>query len=179
MVSYDELQQAVAYGVHINIDTISVLDRFGHDYGNTVPVCIRINPHIMAGGNERISTGHIDSKFGISIHQMRHVERVVKSNNIHVNGLHMHTGSDILDAQVFLQGAELLLEIADMFPDVEFRNAQCGAMREVGGPRRPPPHAALLLQKAIHRINRPAWLAAGEQQMTAFGPHDQFLRAKR
>lgn len=120
MVSYDELQQAVAYGVHINIDTISVLDRFGHDYGNTVPVCIRINPHIMAGGNERISTGHIDSKFGISIHQMRHVERVVKSNNIHVNGLHMHTGSDILDAQVFLQGAELLLEIADMFPDVEF-----------------------------------------------------------
>lgn len=120
MISYEELQEAVSLGVHINIDAISVLDRFGHDHGGSVPVCLRINPHIMAGGNERISTGHIDSKFGISIHQMRHVQRVVESNGIHVNGLHMHTGSDILDADVFLQGAELLLEVAAMFPDLEF-----------------------------------------------------------
>ena len=120
MVSYQELQQAVEHGVHINIDAISVLDRFGHEYGGTVPVCIRVNPHIMAGGNERISTGHIDSKFGISIHQMRHVDRIVESNGIHVNGLHMHTGSDILDADVFLQGAELLLDLAEHFPRLEF-----------------------------------------------------------
>ncbi len=120
MVSYEELSAAVKLGVHINIDAISTLDRFGHDHGNSVPVCLRINPHIMAGGNERIATGHIDSKFGISIHQMRHVERIVESNGIHVNGLHMHTGSDILDADVFLQGAEILLEIAEKFDDLEF-----------------------------------------------------------
>ncbi len=120
MISYEELQEAVDLGVHINIDAISVLDRFGHDHAGSVPVCLRINPHIMAGGNERISTGHIDSKFGISIHQMRHVQRVVESNGIHVNGLHMHTGSDILDADVFLQGAELLLEVAETFPDLDF-----------------------------------------------------------
>lgn len=120
MISFDEIKEAVQLGVHINIDTISVLERFGHEYGNTVPVCIRINPHIMAGGNERISTGHIDSKFGISIHQMRHVLRVVASQGMHINGLHMHTGSDILDADVFLQGAEMLFEIAESFPDLEF-----------------------------------------------------------
>lgn len=120
MISFDEIREAVQLGVHINIDTISVLERFGHEYGNTVPVCIRINPHIMAGGNERISTGHIDSKFGISIHQMRHVIRVVASQGMHINGLHMHTGSDILDADVFLQGAEMLFEIAESFPDLEF-----------------------------------------------------------
>jgi len=120
MISFEEIKQAVALGVHINIDTISVLERFGHEYGNSVPVCIRINPHIMAGGNERISTGHIDSKFGISIHQMRHVLRVVQSQNMHINGLHMHTGSDILDADVFLQGAEMLFEIASDFPALEF-----------------------------------------------------------
>jgi len=120
MVQYEELREAISLGVQINIDAISVLDRFGHDYGGTVPVAIRINPHIMAGGNERISTGHIDSKFGISIHQMRHVQRVVATNGIHVNGLHMHTGSDILDAEVFLQGAELLLDIAADYPQISF-----------------------------------------------------------
>lgn len=120
MVSFDEVRKAVAYGVHINIDTISVLEQFGHEYGGRVPVCLRVNPHIMAGGNERISTGHIDSKFGISIHQMRHVLRVVATHGIHVNGLHMHTGSDILDPDVFLQGADLLFDIAESFPDVTF-----------------------------------------------------------
>jgi len=120
MVSFEEIRQAAELGVHINIDTISVLEHFGHEFGGKIPVCIRVNPHIMAGGNERISTGHIDSKFGISIHQMRHVQRVVATYGMRVNGLHMHTGSDILDADVFLQGADILLEIAESFPDVEF-----------------------------------------------------------
>jgi diaminopimelate decarboxylase len=74
----------------------------------------------MAGGNAKISTGHIDSKFGISIYQMRHLERVIKSENIKVNGLHMHTGSDILDVDVFLRGADILFDTAEHFPDLEF-----------------------------------------------------------
>lgn len=119
-VSFDEIQQAVELGVHINIDNISILEQFGHEYGNSVPCCIRLNPHIMAGGNTKISTGHIDSKFGISIYQIRHVLRVIKSSNMHINGLHMHTGSDILDAGVFLQGAEILFDIAKDFPDLTF-----------------------------------------------------------
>jgi diaminopimelate decarboxylase len=119
-VSFDEIKQAVALGVHINIDNISILEQFGLEYGNKVPCCIRLNPHIMAGGNAKISTGHIDSKFGVSIYQLRHVLRVVKSSNIHVNGLHMHTGSDILDAGVFLQGAEILFDAAKDFPDLTF-----------------------------------------------------------
>ncbi|MBK8658038.1 MAG: diaminopimelate decarboxylase [Bacteroidetes bacterium] len=119
-VSMEEIDLAVKEGVQINIDNISILEQFGHKYGNTVPVCVRINPHVMAGGNINISTGHIDSKFGISIYQMRHLERVIKSENIRVNGLHMHTGSDILDVDVFLRAAEILFEVTDHFPDLEF-----------------------------------------------------------
>jgi len=119
-VGIDEIKEAVELGVHINIDNISILEQFGAIYGNTIPCCIRLNPHIMAGGNSKISTGHIDSKFGISIYQLRHVVRVVKSNNMHINGLHMHTGSDILDAGVFLQGAEILFDAAKDFPDLAF-----------------------------------------------------------
>jgi diaminopimelate decarboxylase len=119
-VSIEEIQEAVQLGVHINIDNISILEQFGSIYGNSVPCCIRINPHILAGGNSKISTGHIDSKFGISVYQLRHVLRVVESQKIKVNGLHMHTGSDILDPGVFLQGAEILFDSAKDFKDLEF-----------------------------------------------------------
>jgi diaminopimelate decarboxylase len=119
-VSMQEITMAVELGVKINIDNTSILEQFGHQYGNTIPVCIRINPHIMAGGNVNISTGHIDSKFGISIHQMRHVERIVKSTNLHINGIHMHTGSDILDVDVFLRAADILFDTAVLFKDLEY-----------------------------------------------------------
>jgi diaminopimelate decarboxylase len=119
-VSFEEIKEAISLGVMINIDNISILEQFGHEYHNTVPVCIRLNPHIMAGGNKKISTGHVDSKFGISIFQLRHLLRVIQSNNIHVIGLHMHSGSDILDAEVFLRGAEVLFDAAMDFPDLEF-----------------------------------------------------------
>lgn len=119
-VDFAEIQEAVELGVHINIDNLTILEAFGNAYGSKVPCCIRINPHIMAGGNSHISVGHIDSKFGISIHQVRHIKRITDSYGIHVYGLHMHTGSDIIDAQVFLRGAELLYEAAQEFPELQF-----------------------------------------------------------
>lgn len=119
-VSMEEIDLAVKEGVQINIDNTSILEQFGTKYGGTIPVCIRINPHVMAGGNINISTGHIDSKFGISIYQMRHVERIVKSTGLRVTGLHMHTGSDILEVDVFLRAAEILFEVTHHFPDLQF-----------------------------------------------------------
>ena len=108
-VSLDEIEQVVELGVQINIDNLDVLEQFGAQYPK-VPVCIRINPHIMAGGNSKISVGHIDSKFGISIHQLPHLLRIVKNTKMNINGVHMHTGSDILDIDVFLQAAEILFD---------------------------------------------------------------------
>ncbi len=119
-VSFDEIVKAVEKGVRINIDNLSLLEQFGAKYGESYPVCIRMNPHIMAGGNAKISVGHIDSKFGISIHQTRHLERLVESLNLKVEGVHMHTGSDILDVDTFLKGAELLFDVARDFPDLEY-----------------------------------------------------------
>jgi diaminopimelate decarboxylase len=118
-VSMEEIEEVAALGVQINIDNLSILEQFGTKHPK-IPVCIRINPHVMAGGNSNISVGHIDSKFGISIHQMPHLLRIVENTGMHINGIHMHTGSDILDVEVFLYAAEILFETAAHFRELEF-----------------------------------------------------------
>lgn len=120
-VSLEEMKEAVSLGANINIDNLSMLEHFGNHFGDSVPICIRINPHIFAGGNPKISVGHIDSKFGISIYQMRHLHRILNSTGIKVVGLHMHTGSDILDIDAFLRGTEILLDLAkEYFKDLDY-----------------------------------------------------------
>ncbi|RAR50894.1 diaminopimelate decarboxylase [Flavobacterium lacus] len=118
-VSIDEIEEVATLGVQINIDNLSILEQFGTKHP-TVPVCIRINPHVMAGGNTNISVGHIDSKFGISIHQLPHLLRIIENTHMHINGIHMHTGSDILDIEVFLYAAEILFETAKNFKTLDF-----------------------------------------------------------
>jgi len=118
-VSLEEIEMVAEMGVQINIDNLSILEQFGTKYSK-VPVCIRINPHVMAGGNTNISVGHIDSKFGISIHQLPHILRIVENTGMHINGIHMHTGSDILDIDVFLYAAEILFDTAKHFKELDF-----------------------------------------------------------
>ncbi|MEI2696309.1 MAG: diaminopimelate decarboxylase [Saprospiraceae bacterium] len=118
-VAPDEVEMAIQLGVQINIDHIETLEYIGHHHPN-VKIGIRINPHVMAGGHEKISVGHIDSKFGISIYQMPLVLRLVDTLKLKVNGLHMHTGSDILDAGVFAFASEIMYDTAKKFPDLEF-----------------------------------------------------------
>jgi len=118
-VSISEIETAAQLGVQINIDNLTILEQFGTKHP-VVPVCIRINPHVMAGGNTNISVGHIDSKFGISIHQLPHIKRIVENTGMNINGIHMHTGSDILDIDVFLYASEILFRMAKNFNRLEF-----------------------------------------------------------
>jgi diaminopimelate decarboxylase len=118
-VSFEEIEAVATLGVQINIDNLSVLEHFGTKYPH-IPVCIRINPHVMAGGNANISVGHIDSKFGISVHQLPHIVRIVENTKMNIIGIHMHTGSDILDIEVFLYASEILFDAAKSFANLEF-----------------------------------------------------------
>nr|BFF37545.1 diaminopimelate decarboxylase [Tenacibaculum mesophilum] len=118
-VSLQEIEEVAKLGVQINIDNLSILELFGQKHPK-IPVCIRINPHVMAGGNSKISVGHIDSKFGISIHQVPHIKRVVENTGMHINGIHMHTGSDILDIDTFIRATEILFDVARQFKNIDF-----------------------------------------------------------
>ena len=118
-VSLEEIEEVAKLGVQINIDNLSILELFGQKHPS-IPVCIRINPHVMAGGNSKISVGHIDSKFGISIYQVPHIKRVVENTGMHINGIHMHTGSDILDIDTFIRATEILFNVALQFDNLDF-----------------------------------------------------------
>ena len=118
-IAFSEIEEAVAAGVHINIDSLSNLEKFGKKYGHRYPVGIRIRPNIMAGGNIKISTGHEGSKFGIPVSQLNKIEEIVKQTNLFIRTLHIHTGSDIKDADVFVKGMEILFEMIPHFPELE------------------------------------------------------------
>lgn len=119
-IAFSEIEEAVSLGVNVNIDSLSNLEKFGNKYGHNYPVGIRLRPNIMAGGNLKISTGHEKSKFGIPIEQLDQILALVKATNLHIAGLHVHTGSEIRDVEVFMKVADIFYDLVPHFPEVRF-----------------------------------------------------------
>lgn len=119
-IAFDEIEEAVALGININIDSLSNLEKFGKKYGHNYPVGIRLRPNIMAGGNLKISTGHDTSKFGIPIEQLNDIVRIMQQYQIHIAGLHVHTGSEIKDVAVFMKVTDVFFELVPYFPELQF-----------------------------------------------------------
>lgn len=119
-VDFEEIKEAVELGFAINLDSLPALKKFGQTYGNSKACAIRVNPGVMAGGNYKISTGHVHSKFGISIQQLPQILDLVNEYNIHINGLHVHTGSEVVDVDVFLKVANILFNTAMHFKALDF-----------------------------------------------------------
>ncbi|HMZ46062.1 MAG TPA: diaminopimelate decarboxylase [Chitinophagaceae bacterium] len=119
-IGFDEIEEAKNLGIHINIDSISNLKKFGQKFNNSYPVGVRLRPNIMAGGNIKIATGHDKSKFGIPITQIAEVVDIMQQYNLLINGVHIHTGSDIKEADVFLKGIEVLFDVIHLFPNLMY-----------------------------------------------------------
>jgi diaminopimelate decarboxylase len=119
-IAFDEIEEAKNLGVHINIDSLSNLEKFGKKFGHSYPVGIRLRPNILAGGHLKISTGHDKSKFGIPVDQLEKVVECVEKNNLFIQGLHIHTGSEIKDVDVFVKGIGILFDIIPFFKELEF-----------------------------------------------------------
>ncbi|MBL0234778.1 MAG: diaminopimelate decarboxylase [Chitinophagaceae bacterium] len=118
-ILFEEIMEAKEIGVHINIDSLSNLRKFGNAFAGTYPVGVRLRPNIMAGGNLKISTGHAESKFGVPLEDMEELLQVQKETGLHIRTLHIHTGSEIKDVEVFAKGVEVLLDVVNYFPTVE------------------------------------------------------------
>jgi diaminopimelate decarboxylase len=119
-IAFSEIEEAKNLGVIINIDSLSNLEKFGQKFGHSYPVGIRLRPNILAGGNLKISTGHDKSKFGIPVDQVDEILKVVAKYDLCVNDLHIHTGSEIKDVDVFVKGIEVLFDIVPHFKELKF-----------------------------------------------------------
>jgi diaminopimelate decarboxylase len=119
-IDFSEIEAAQQAGVNISIDSISNLEKFGKKYGHSYPVAVRLRPNIMAGGYLKISTGHADSKFGVPLENLQELLQVVKETNLFIRGLNIHTGSEIKDVEVFAKGIEVLFDVAQHFPELEY-----------------------------------------------------------
>ena len=119
-IAFDEIAEAKELGVIINIDSLSNLEKFGKAYGHSYPVGIRLRPNIMAGGNLKISTGHDKSKFGIPVDQADKILTLVEKYDLHIADLHIHTGSEIKDVEVFVKGIEILFDLIPKFKELKF-----------------------------------------------------------
>lgn len=118
-ISFDEIKEAKELGVKINIDSLSNLKKFGATYENSYPVGIRLRPNIMGGGNLKISTGHDKSKFGIPVTQINEILEIVSTYNISIQNLHIHTGSDLKDVDIWLKGIQVLFDLIPSFPHLQ------------------------------------------------------------
>lgn len=132
-VGIEELIAAVELGVRINIENLSNLEKFAQRYGDQVPVCIRLNPHIATQSNsDKVNWWHNQSKFGISLDQMKDVKAIEQKYNLPINGIHIHSSSVIMTPEVFLKGAETVFEIALGFENLEFIDFGGGIKVDVG-----------------------------------------------
>lgn len=118
-IHFSEIEEAQREGASINIDSLSNLEKFGKKFGHSVAVGIRLRPNVMAGGNLKISTGHDKSKFGIPVDQLEKILEIVRRYDMHITVLHIHTGSEISDVDVFMKAVNVLTGITEHFPELK------------------------------------------------------------
>ncbi len=176
-VSFEEIDEAVSLGIHVNIDSLSNLEKFGAKYGASYPIGVRVRPNIMAGGNLKISTGHDKSKFGIPVTQLTELKAIQTQYNINIATLHIHTGSEIKDVAVFIQSAEVFDNLLMHFPTVNVLDFG-GGFKVPYQPNEKGTDMALLgaeVNKAMERLSekfgRPltAWFEPGKYMVSECG----------
>ena len=115
--SETDLDLAVELGARINIDNFGALEKFSGRHGG-VPCCLRLKPTVMA--KDDTARWYEESKFGLSMQELEKAAKLVQEGALRVEGLHVHSSSVILDADVFTAAAKALFEAAERFPSLEY-----------------------------------------------------------
>ncbi len=118
--AFEEVEEAVGLGVGINLESLPSLERFGRRFGGRVGCSIRLNPHVAAERNaEKVADWFASTKFGMALSQLDAAQELARRHGVRIDGIHIHSSSQILDAEVFRRGAEVVFEVARRFERVQ------------------------------------------------------------
>ena len=117
--SLAEIKYCVEQEVSVNLGSLVLLEKFGQLFPQT-SVSVRINPGIGAGHHVHCITGGPDSKFGIYHDQIDAALALATKYKLTLNGVHSHIGTGIYSAEPMLEAMEMILAVAEKFPDLEF-----------------------------------------------------------
>lgn len=104
--SDDEIRYGIEQGIFaFNCESrqeLEVINGIAAEMGKIANVALRINPDVDPQTHKNISTGHGDSKFGISYKEVEEVAaKLPELKNINITGLHFHIGSQITSMEPF------------------------------------------------------------------------------
>jgi diaminopimelate decarboxylase len=120
-VSFNEIEEAYNLKVKINLDSLESIKDFSKKY-SSYPISIRVNPNILSGGNKNVSVGHDESKFGIPLDYLDEIAEMENKKNIIIEGIHIHTGSDIVELDNFQEAFKKIFLVAKKFKNVKILN---------------------------------------------------------
>jgi diaminopimelate decarboxylase len=104
--SDDELAAAAEAGALVVLDALDEPDRAAR--AGVRRVLVRVTPGVVAETHEAIRTGHHGSKFGLDPDDALETVRMARELDLDVAGLHVHVGSQLVDARAHLTAVELL-----------------------------------------------------------------------
>jgi diaminopimelate decarboxylase len=110
----DEIEYAVKERIlFFNAESeeeLGEIQRAAKKLGQQVNVAIRVNPDVAADTHAHVVTGKADTKFGVDF---KTAKRIFASRNtypdLHICGIHMHLGSQILDGAPFVKAVKKVL----------------------------------------------------------------------
>lgn len=116
-----EYKEAFSLDVNLTVDNLYPLENWPDVFSNR-SILIRIDPGHGAGHHKFVVTGGDASKFGIPVVQLDYVHTLIEQYGIKVIGLHIHSGSGILEVENWRRTADILSQVLPKFPDVQVFN---------------------------------------------------------
>lgn len=116
-----EYKVAMNLGCYVTIDNLYPLRNWPELFKNRT-IIVRIDPGVGAGHHKHVVTGGNESKFGIAQNDIEQLKILTQENNIHVIGLHSHSGSGILTSELWEHTALVLTSFLQQFPQVQIMN---------------------------------------------------------
>lgn len=104
-----------------SIQELEIINEFAKQVNKNVRVALRINPNVDANTHKNITTGLKSNKFGISLKDLQNIiENYQNYDNLNIEGLHFHIGSQITDLSVFAKLCKIVNDIYLRFSNHNF-----------------------------------------------------------